>query len=99
MRVRPAEYECQAFPDGTWGVRYIHRGGERGEIVGGGRVLNEDRAMGESGLEAAEQAAKSLVSQRKAEAAERARLHDGALTFTIRADDEDAYYLDRERVR
>jgi hypothetical protein len=55
--------------------------------------------MGESGLEAAEQAAKSLVSQRKAEAAERARLHDGALTFTIRADDEDAYYLDRERVR
>jgi hypothetical protein len=83
--VRQAEYECQAFPDGTWSVRYIHRGGERAESVGSGRVLDENRAMGESGLEAAERAAKDLVSQCKAEAAERARLLDGALTFTIRA--------------
>lgn len=83
MRLRPAEYECQAFPDGTWSVLYIHRGGERAESVGSGRVLDENRAMGESGLEAAERAAKDLVSQRKAD--ERARLLDGALTFTIRA--------------
>jgi hypothetical protein len=84
MRLRAAEYECQAFPDGTWIVRYIHHGGERAETIGSGRVGEADRPIGESGLESAEQAAKDRVRQRKAEMAEHARIVDGAVTFTLK---------------
>ena len=85
MRQSPARYECQAFPDGTWSVVYIDLGGEQAETIGSGRVPEACRAMGESGLEAAKQWARELVRDRKAEAAERARLTNGAITFTIKA--------------
>lgn len=84
MRRQRAQYECQAFPDGTWTVRYIHMG-ECCETVGSGKVPDGDIGIGESRLAAAKRAAKELVYRRKAEAAERARLTDGAVTFMITA--------------
>jgi hypothetical protein len=84
MRRSPAEYKCQAFPDGTWTVLYIHPGGERCETVGG-RVSESEIAVGESLLQAAEREARTWIERRKVERARQQRLIDGGVTFTVPA--------------
>lgn len=80
-----AEYECQAFPDGTWSVRYVYPGGRRVSGINSGRVQEDARPLGMSALQSAELAASDAVNEHKAEQAEQARLRDGCVTFTVEA--------------
>ena len=80
-----AKYECQAFPDGTWTVRYIYAGGVQASEINSGRVQGNARPLGMSALQSAELAASDAVREHKAEQAERARLRDGCVTFTVKA--------------